>query len=97
MPTDNPAHKFIDWPVIPFASSEIKYLTRAATSSGDTKRLCGIHSIISASVNSPSSIEDLPSSVSTHPGLIVLTVIPNSASSKPVALLNPTSPAFVAD
>ena len=41
------------------------------------------------------SIEDFPSSVSTQPGLIVFTVIPNSASSNPAAFERPISPAFV--
>ena len=65
----------MDCPVIPFASSEIKYLQSFATSSGLTNRLCGIVSTISSLENSLSSIDAMPSSVSTHPGLIVFTVI----------------------
>ena len=79
---------------MPFASSVIRYLTSFATSSGFTNRLCGIHSIISSFENSLSSIDDMPSSVSTQPGLIVFTVILNSASSNASAFVSPRSPAF---
>ena len=84
----------MDCPVIPFASSEIKYLHSFATSSGFTKRLCGIVSTISSRENSLSSIDAMPSSVSTQPGFMVFTVMLCSANSKASALVNPINPAF---
>ena len=56
-----------------------------------------MHSTISSFVKSPSSADELPISVSTHPGLIVLTVIPYSASSRANAFVAPNNPDFVAE
>ena len=96
-PHVSPAQRFIDCPVTPLASSDIKYLTMPATSGGVTNLFCGMHSIISSLEKSPSEAEEFPISVSTQPGLIVLTVIPYSASSKARDFAAPTSPDFVAE
>ena len=78
-----------------FALSDIKNSQTEAISCGSTNLRCGIVSIISSLEKSSSKFSLFINSVSTHPGLIILTVILSCASSNAKDFVKPINDAFV--